>query len=75
MDQERKIFREVYNLLTKHYNMTGAAEEWASLMDEVGDIASRYQSPICNGLLMEVLDHLQRRIGGSKEGKDEAHES
>lgn len=61
MQTEYNFFSEVWKLYKKYYDMPNEAEKWNEVIEVSRDIEKRYNSQLCNDLLVAVIMELERK--------------
>ena len=66
MNEEKEIFRAVYNLLVKYLSRPIDGHYWMDLIQDGAEIEEAYKTELCVNLLTAVWLHLEKTKGVGK---------
>lgn len=62
---EYDIFADIWKFFKKYYDMDNTEKNWNEVMGHVHSIGKKYNSQLCNDLLVSVVTELERRIANN----------
>ena len=67
MKEEFAYFVEAWNFFKRFYEVKESSYYWTSVVDEAGDLMRRYNCPLCRGVVLAIVDELDRKYRARKD--------
>lgn len=71
MQIEYDMFGDVWKFFKSYYDMQNDPEKWDEVINLSRVIGSKYESQLCNNLLVAVVAELERKCLNSEEKEDD----
>ena len=73
MKEEFAYFGEAWNFFKRFYEVKESESYWDSVIAEAGNLMQRYNCPLCRGVVLEIVDELDRKYRARKD-REPSHE-
>lgn len=67
MKEEFAYFGEAWNFFKRFYEVKESTYYWDSVVEEAGDLMRRYNCPLCRGVVLAIVDELDRKYRARKD--------
>lgn len=67
MKEEFAYFGEAWKFFKRFYEVKESTYYWDSVVEEAGDLMRRYNCPLCRGVVLAIVDELDRKYRARKD--------